>query len=197
MCNPLKNISFKVPLFETGKKKVGPGLPMPWHNRTPTRISLPVPCRRLPPPQRLRAADRDNEPLSDVAEAPGQREEPEKPIRPPPEHPRAKAQPGRGGPLVCPALREWDGAAGQGRPPRRVPAGSAEPARGPAASPPRGPTCLGAPRRSSPLLPALAPPSIPAQHPPPQGEQSSVRPRTARPVRVEREDNTPAKRAAW
>lgn len=89
---------------------------MPWHNRTPTRISLPVPCRRLPPPPRLRAADRDNEPLSDVAEAPGQREEPEKPIRPPPEHPRAKGQPGRGGPLVCPALREWDRRGGAGPP---------------------------------------------------------------------------------
>lgn len=167
MCNPLKNISFKVPLFETGKKKVGPGLPMPWHNRTPTRISLPVPCRRLPPPQRLRAADRDNEPLSDVAEAPGQREEPEKPIRPPPEHPRAKAQPGRGGPLVCPALREWDRRGGAGPPA------------------PQGPGWLGRagsrPRRLS-SAGSHVPRGSPPQQPSPPGPRSSLHPGPAPPA---------------
>lgn len=139
------------------------------------------------------------------------------------EHPWAKAQPGRGGPLACPApgLRRSlaeavrspaphstnrTGAAGQRRLPRSQARAHSQAESRLAhrnrfvAIPPshrsgQRPAASGLPVAAAPHSPA----SASSLHPGPAapGQQNSARPRPPRLVRVEREDNAPCKRAAW
>lgn len=133
------------------------------------------------------------------------------------EHPRAKAQAGRGGALARPApglrlsLAEAvrtapTGPARRRRLPRSQARASSQAESRPAhrnrlvAMPPshrssQRPAASGLPVAAAPHAPA----SASSLHPGPAapGQQNSARPRPPRLVRVERKDNVPCKRAAW
>lgn len=203
MCDPLKNISFKEPLFEKRKKKDRPGLPVGWNNHTPPPASASP--YLVAASRHSRGSELPTGTMSRFQTWPRLRGSGRSPRRrrsaPLPEHPRAEARPGEGGALACPAQHGRDRGSGARPAARPVRPESARPAgarlarwnrlvaalpgrrtsssQRPVASPPRGSASLGPSCRSSPLAPASASSLLPGPAPP--GQQSSSRsPRAGR-----------------